>query len=199
MTDYKKCKQAANQLLLMQDELPPNINLHHLTHDKTITITSFIDYCRTIHANTGKFFKEFHRGINIYDSQNDIYIILFSDAIKDYRSIRWLIAHEIGHIYLNHHSEHSANDEAEANYFARQLLTPSISLLKIITDYGVRNPEALAAIFEVPISAINYHLKAIKKMNGIYVDSTDKIIWEKQEEHVLERIRYADSFYSLSV
>lgn len=198
MIDYRKCKRAANQLLLAQDQLPLDLNLHHLNHDKKIIISSMIDYCRIAHVNRGKMGRGNPRGITIYDKDNDIYIILYGNHIKDYRSVRWLIAHELGHIYLGHYNTHTDNEEPEANYFARQLLIPAISLFKILYEYNIRNTRAIASMFNVPESSVRYHIETIKKMKGIPVDESDYRIWEMQMDFVARRIEYAETFYDLA-
>ena len=43
---------------------------------------------------------------------------------------RWTMAHELGHILLDHREQSRVN-EAEANYFARQLLMPMAVLVKM--------------------------------------------------------------------
>jgi len=58
-------------------------------------------------------------------------IILYNEQKPDARR-RFTIAHEIGHIALKH-CEHGAAEEAEANFFAAQLLMPD-AILRFVRD-----------------------------------------------------------------
>ncbi len=69
-------------------------------------------------------------------NRNGHYIIIYNDS-DDFFRIRWTIAHELGHYYLNHNFENQNEydaQEIEANYFASQLLMP-IELLLLLDQY----------------------------------------------------------------
>ena len=96
------------------------------------------------------------------------------------------------------HPKCGKDEEPEANYFARQLLIPAISLFKILYEYNIRNTRAIASMFNVPESSVRYHIETIKKMKGIPVDESDYRIWEMQMDFVARRIEYAETFYDLA-
>ena len=96
-------------------------------------------------------------GMNISDEDNgfsvvrsapggDEYLIIYNEDHVPGR-IRWTIAHEIGHIALGHLRGVSAvtDEEAEANYFARELLTP----LAVLDELGVRSVAEIAEVCDI--------------------------------------------------
>lgn len=76
-------------------------------------------------------------GYSIYNGNN--YTIAYNNAIKSHGRINFTLAHEIGHIILNHHKDFEVTEvikdnftkeeykilEYEANCFARNMLAPS--------------------------------------------------------------------------
>lgn len=107
---------------------------YHMSYKEMIEFTESLDACTDYNATT------------------DRYIIYYNDIEKNIvnsNRYRWNIAHELGHIMLNHHKENyktrifrsSLSDyeynslEIEANYFAAYLLVPySVLYIKKIDD-----------------------------------------------------------------
>ena len=79
---------------------------------------------------------ESQSGCTHYDVSNDRYLVLFNSSTANNNvigRIRWTLAHELGHVVLNHLpyiAEHNFNNlsnpelEAEADYFAAAFLCP---------------------------------------------------------------------------
>lgn len=84
---------------------------------------------------------ESQSGCTYYDVSNDRYLVLFNSSTANNNvigRIRWTLAHELGHVVLNHLpyiaepliAEHNFNNlsnpelEAEADYFAAAFLCP---------------------------------------------------------------------------
>lgn len=196
--DYNKCKQTANKILLEQEELPLTPNVFHMHSDKKIIISSIQDYCKMLHINIGTFTYGYKtlNGVKIYDRERDIYTILYNGYSNRLISVRWDISHELGHIFLEHKDE-SDVEETEANTFARQLLMPEYTVLRIWTDYKIVNTQAFSAIFDVSPTVASYLIQNLKKRGCIRVTSDDIEIWERQKGYVEERISYAERFYDL--
>lgn len=78
---------------------------------------------------------------------------LFYNARADRRRMRFTLAHELGHILLNHRQEESW-EEKEADYFAAQLLAPR-PVFNALALCGVdpSNPEFIARTFLLSKSA----------------------------------------------
>ena len=73
---------------------------------------------------------------------NPKYIIVFNENERSRQRVRWTIAHELGHIILGHINKCCAvgDKEAEANYFARELLSP----LSALDELGARSAAAIS-------------------------------------------------------
>ena len=50
----------------------------------------------------------------------DLYVVLYNDEILNQEHLNWTLAHEIGHIYLNHDKD-GPKQEVEAHWFAAEL------------------------------------------------------------------------------
>lgn len=78
-------------------------------------------------------------GASAFDIKDNKCLIIYNDAIKNSMRIRFTIAHELGHVLLNHHTESSKNEafaEAEADLFAQNLLCHPLILKRAkIKDY----------------------------------------------------------------
>lgn len=79
------------------------------------------------------------------------YMIIYNAAVMVRQRIRWTIAHEIGHIVLGHidGAYKGGDKEAEANYFARELLAP----LSVLDELGARTPAAISQTCDISSEA----------------------------------------------
>ena len=96
-------------------------------------------------------------GFTVY--YNGKYFIFYNNSIK-IGSQRFTIAHEIGHIVLDHFEcSDTTTREIEANDFAAKLLMP----LDIINGCKISSNEELASLCGVSLSAASYGLKRLEK------------------------------------
>lgn len=72
--------------------------------------------------------KVFDDGFCSFLSQYGKFGIFYNDSVDKERT-RFTIAHEIGHIVLQHTERNDTRIEEEANYFARCLLAPPVLLI----------------------------------------------------------------------
>lgn len=81
-----------------------------------------------------------------------VYEMLY-DARANPRRMRFTLAHELGHIILNHRME-APWEEREADYFASQLLAPR-PVCNVLAMYGfdASNPAVIAAAFQLSNAA----------------------------------------------
>lgn len=87
---------------------------------------------------------------------------------------RFTIAHEIGHLALGHHFEHTINRdvspdrpwrvEREANQYAAQLLMPEKQTRLAFNAF--ETIEEMAEHFDVSLEALIYRLKDLRLING---------------------------------
>ncbi len=103
---------------------------------------------------------------------NNQYIIFYNDSLP--KNIqRYTIAHEIGHIILNHFSAPIENREQEANMFATRLLMP----MCVIHECKVSSAKELSKLCEVSEISANYRynrLELVKKRNKFYTDPNEE-------------------------
>lgn len=100
--------------------------------------------------------------------KNGSYCIAYNDAIETKNRINFTLCHEIGHIVLLHFENESGNNEftkshylaleAEANYFASNLLAPKT----IIELCKIKTPKLLSAATGLSLEAATKRLDSIK-------------------------------------
>lgn len=186
---YQLCKQLASELLLRQKNLETDFNILFMDHgDKTIVIDSIQNYCRLLHINRGRMRVngKMVSGFQIYDKQKDIYSIFYNSSGYNLGHHRWIIAHELGHIYMEHGDVYDDADEIEANAFARNLLLPEYTIRRLAKDYGIRSIENISKIFNVSETAVRYR-DADLRLPHIVTD-IDQMIWEAQSKTIEEKI-----------
>lgn len=189
MPNFWLCKERAAELLLRQKDLETDFNILFMDHgDRTIIIDSIQHYCRVLHINRGKMRVNGRMisGFQIYDREKDIHSIFYNSSGYNLGHLRWIIAHEMGHIYMGHGDVYSDSDEIEANAFARSLLMPEYSVRRIIRDYGIKSAEDIARIFNVSGTAARYRLNNLGQVFS--VSEADQAIWEMQSETIKEKV-----------
>lgn len=88
---------------------------------------------------------------------NKMYYIIFNIKHPKVRQ-RWTVAHELGHIFL-YHSEWSRLNEAQANYFAKNLLEP----IAVLEDMNALTVESISKVCCVSREAAAIRIKDLKK------------------------------------
>ena len=79
------------------------------------------------------------------------YFIYFNDIDRSYERQNWTILHEIGHIVLDH-TGYGANEEFEADFFAKYAIAPPILINKI----GAKCPWDVHERFDISLRAAVY-------------------------------------------
>ncbi len=86
------------------------------------------------------------------ESDNSDWIIYYNDMCRNYGRINYTIMHEIGHYSLGHLKD-GAEEEAEANFFAKYALAPP----PLIHNMGINiNPFSIMNTFELSYEAAVY-------------------------------------------
>jgi len=78
---------------------------------------------------------------------------IFYNDKKSKRRIRFSLMHELGHILLDTH------DEAEANNFASNILTPSMA----VYYSGLKNVREISNLFDISLECAKYALESCDK------------------------------------
>ncbi len=85
--------------------------------------------------------------------QGERRIILYNEAIDNRGRLCWTIAHELGHVYLNHTDE-TFREQREADRFAAALLLPE-AVIRFLDCQGGRplTPEEMTTYFAASLTA----------------------------------------------
>lgn len=87
--------------------------------------------------------------------------IYYNDRKPVFRR-RFTIAHELGHVMLEH-KEHSALAEQEANHFAAAALCP----LPLLALYGIRSVPEIARIFKISDDCAEKRLRDLNRWESL--------------------------------
>lgn len=108
-------------------------------------------------------------------------IVYFNKSIN-FKRVRFTLAHELGHILLNHenltHTIHTYNgiEEYQANIFSRCLLMPAI----VLKEINYIETQGIANICDVPLQAAEYRsqrLKQLLKRNKFYTSQLERKVY----------------------
>lgn len=178
--NYKKATNLANKIFINYKNISfplnmfqiirlfPNIRIEKYSEMAAKSNTKFYDFIEILPSNLGFTFKYGDRSIICYNDK------------KHETTNRFTLAHELGHILLNHSSS-SDFEEKEANCFARNLLCPVTFAkelnIETIADYmnffGVSEPMAEACVghidsdlYYISIDLYNYMVLKNKLYNA---------------------------------
>lgn len=148
--DYNRATNAAYELLSRYSGKLPVIDVFSiidlLPHDIHIKVYNYTDCAKIIGCSFIQFFKQYassEHGFTIPSFKKKKYIICFNEC-KDEKTIRFTIAHEIGHIILGHKEDNCSTDR-EANCFARNLLCP----IQVADGFGVETEKQYVDCFNI--------------------------------------------------
>ena len=185
--DYQKAKTAATQVLRKQNFNVVDIDVRKFNYSKDIFFIETWRYCEYIGISDWELRRIIDDGCTIHDTKTDICTVIYNDRCDERYSqgrVQYTLAHEVGHIYLDHGAEDDRTDEIEANAFASQLLMPEYTILRMYNDYGYVNQGAISAIFGVSKSAAQNRLDSLKRRKGIYYNQDDIDVYELQRERI---------------
>lgn len=148
--DYKRATNAAYELLLEYQSRLPVIDVFSLINllpkEIKVKIYTYTDFSKKIGCTYKEFFYQYassEHGFTIPKFNENKYIICFNEE-KDKKTIRFTIAHEIGHIVLGHRQDNDITNK-EANCFARNVLCP----VQISDSFGVETEQEYVDCFDI--------------------------------------------------
>lgn len=177
--DYKRAEQLAYETLIdySDGEIPIDIKKIIKKH-KNIKLMNYSKFQESFQLTFDKIVSIYgsEHGFTIYDSKKDKYLIAYNNAY-DMGTIRWTIAHELGHVEMGHLKRHDYNFihynngehpmEKEANTFAKHLLAPFPLIAKIKDcneGFNIVRPDEISTIFGInfmPSQFICAHLSKL--------------------------------------
>ena len=95
-----------------------------------------------------------------------IYLVLYNVSETNQQRLNWTLAHEIGHIYLDHQTD-GALQEVEAHAFASHLLVPGIVLNALQNKGAALTKESVSNIFSISLTAAEKRLATFQKRPDI--------------------------------
>lgn len=164
--NFPKAEKAAQELLEINnvDQLPvkvkklamdfPNLKIKKYSWFAKKYNHTIQDVCELADSNEGCCW---------HFKATDEYLILYNDQVTNKGRVRWTLAHELGHYILKHNeitnkailSRSSLSDdeydvfEAEANCFARELLTPP----PVLREINIANENFISRIGDISFKA----------------------------------------------
>lgn len=158
--DFQKAQNTATALLLTQNVSRFHINVCELTLSKHIHITSMQDFCKTTGFLMSDFPTSHCEAFTL--KQGDENIILYDDSVSNKARKNWSIAHELGHVLLNHKDDDGIS-EIEANFFAAQLIAPEIVLLALHKRWGKLSYTDLPLLFNISHQAAKKRIQTLSR------------------------------------
>ena len=135
--NYIKARNKASEILILQESIDFPIDIYNiLIPNKKIIFSTYQKYADKVGVTIDEIScnGEFNDAMVI--KQKDTYLILYNDDLKNKGRVLWSLAHELGHIVLDHKNQ-GEKEEVEAHTFASQLLLPQC-LLKKLFKAGIK-------------------------------------------------------------
>lgn len=165
--NLERAAGLATRLLLSQRLYSPRIDIPALRYDKSIIFDTLSNFCENSCLSLVEFsgFGGIRDGCTIRRKcgGSSLYIVLYNEKIKSGGRRSFTLAHEIGHIYLDHEND-GPGEEREADYFASQLLLPPILVWELLkrSRFTISAHE-LATIFGTSKMAAENRMLSLKR------------------------------------
>lgn len=144
--DYFRATNLAYEILA-RDELSLPINLFKiLTHFDTLIVISYSEMAKRFNMTYWEYLQiaPSEYGFLQRSSSNPWQAYIIYNDKKDKKTVRFTIAHELGH-YVLEHTEDDDLSNKEANCFARNLLCP----IPVAFNFRLEKPNEYMAAFAV--------------------------------------------------
>ncbi len=144
--DYFRATNLAYEILA-RDEMSLPINLFTiLKHFDTLIVISYTEIAKRFNMTYWEYIKiaPSEHGFLQRSSSNPWQAYIVYNDKKDKKTIRFTIAHELGH-YVLEHTEDGDLENKEANCFARNLLCP----IPVAFNFRLENPDEYMEVFAI--------------------------------------------------
>lgn len=158
----------AAELLLRQRLRSLFIDVTKLWYNRPVLFQTYGEFCRETRMTLPQLRAQadLRDGCMVRRDRNgvSVCVVLYNEAQKNMRRRNFTLAHEIGHIYLEH-GQDGPKDEAEADAFAAELLMPSA----LVQELAWRRTtpltwEDLCEVFAVSRRAADNRLRKMDKI-----------------------------------
>ena len=188
-SDYRMATQKAAETLEDYDilQVPIDLKIIFDSLSNEIRLQTYRQYMEERHRTLKQTVADFESelGTCLFDPTTNRYLIYYNSSLSR-ELCRFTLAHELGHILLEHHIEAHTNllsrsflpkkvykaFEREAEVFARNLLSPALlaKKLRMITHHN-NVVDAFAEAFTITKSAAQVRSDKIKTDMAYYTDS----------------------------
>ena len=158
--DYYKATNEAYEVLKLYDGAFPRIDIFRILERLPyIKLHTYSEAARRMGVTPFTFLSDYTEsdmGFTVFDTQNNRWLFYYNDA-KSETTIRFTLAHELGHIILRHiYDDDTAGKEA--NCFARNILCP----VPLRDGYGTKTEQEYCECFFIsePMAAATVKLAA---------------------------------------
>lgn len=188
MVNYQKIHDVATELLSRQNLDSAKIDVLKMKFDdKKIIFCSIQEYAQITDKplNSLCLNGNLPDGMTIILPEENLYLVIYNDAVNYRYRINWTIAHEIGHIYLGHTND-TAQEEIEAHAFASYLLMPDTILSEIISQNNVLQIRDISSLFFVSLEAAQKKWNSYFYKKSIVLNQYDMIVNDKLKSYVTD-------------
>lgn len=175
--DFDKAQNAATKLLLKQDINSLFIDVRNFSLPEAVFIESMQNFCDVTGFPISKLNNEHIDGACLL-KQGKARIILYDDSIVNNSRKHWGIAHELGHVFLNHTND-NRESEIEAHFFAAQLIAPEIVLLELCKRKGSLFGCDLPAYFNISYEAAAKRIATLSHRSTYNYADIDRQLLQK--------------------
>lgn len=159
--------QAATCLLLRQRLYSLRFDITKLSFDRDIRFDTIQHYCSVTKASYRELVsnRDTRDGVTLVYARNGrpYYLILYNSDTDHTGRRRFTLAHELGHIHLNHATD-GPREEADADAFASQLLMPRILGAQLLSLWkNALTPDDLANTFGVSRGAAVHGMRKLRE------------------------------------
>lgn len=175
--DFDRAQNAATHLLLKQNIDSLFIDIRNFRFDKKILIDSVQHFAETVNQPLSNFMCDKFSGCCVLPNQR-CNVVLFDNSEKNEYRKHWGIAHEIGHLYLEHEKD-GEKEEKEAHFFAAQIVMPEIVMYNLSDRCGGLTPEKICGLFNASYDSACKRVGTFQRRSCFSSSKEDKTLLEK--------------------
>lgn len=160
--EFERAAKLAKELRLLQPTADLALDVLSMDFDRYIYFDTFEAYSRLTNVPLEKLTMngKLNDGYTVR-LNGGINLILYYEKNKGTPRLNWTLAHEVGHIYLNHDKD-GRNQEVGAHWFAAELLMPTLIFCQISRKITF-TPERISRTFFVSEDAARNKIDTLRR------------------------------------
>ena len=188
MLDFKHTESLARELRMLQTTSNLTLDVLSMEFDRYVYLDSFENYSKVcgLSLDSLTMNRKLKDGYTIRARRN-VNVVLYYEDSKGTPRLNWTLAHEIGHIYLNHNNDGEIQ-ELEAHQFAAELLMPTPIITKLARKISL-TPKIISKTFFVSEEAAGRKIRSLSR-GGVGSSCLVKDILDKYKQPLNDLIEY---------